>query len=75
MMENNNHLQGEIDGFWGDLKASKEQLSYEQQNYARKLKNGLGEEIISYLSKPENKSKWNVIKNKFIGLFKQKRED
>ena len=48
-MENNNHLQGEINGFWGDIKATEEQLSCERQNYARRLKNGLGEDIINYL--------------------------
>ena len=63
-MENNNHLQGEINGFWGDLKAIEEQLSYERQNYAEKLKNGLGESIINNLNNPPKPNKLDIFKFK-----------
>lgn len=49
---NNKHLEGELKAFWGDRKATEDKLSYEQKNYARRLKNGLGDDIISYLNNP-----------------------
>lgn len=64
-MTNSVHLQSEINGFWGDLKATEEQLSYEQQNYARRLKNGLGDDIINYLNKPPKPNIWKGFKMRF----------
>ena len=72
-MENNNHLQGEINGFWGDIKATEEQLSYERQNYARRLKNGLGEDIINYLDNPPKPNYWKGIKMKFLRWYYNKK--
>lgn len=61
-MENNKHLEGEIKGFWGDIKATEEQLSYERQNYAKSLKNGLGNDIIKYLNNPPKMTWWQRLK-------------
>lgn len=52
MAENDNHLQGEIDGFWGDIKATQQILFNERKNLANQLKNGLGNEIKKYLDNP-----------------------
>ena len=49
---NNIHLESEINGFYGDIKATEDILSYERENIARMLKNGLGDEIKSYLNNP-----------------------
>lgn len=49
---NNIHLENEINGFYGDIKATEDILSYERENIARMLKNGLGDEIKSYLNNP-----------------------
>lgn len=61
-MENNKHLESEIKGFWGDIKATEEQLSYERQNYAKTLKNGLGEDIINHLNNPPKMGWWQRLK-------------
>ena len=53
----NNQLNKEIDGFWGDKKESERELSYERNNYARRLKNGLGDDIINYLNNPPKPKK------------------
>ena len=42
----------QINGFWGDIKMTEEKLSYERENIARALKNGLGEDIKNYLDNP-----------------------
>ena len=68
-MENNKHLQGEIDGFWGDIKATQELLSYERESFAKTLKNGLGDDIKNYLSKPPKISKWMELKMKIKCWF------
>ena len=52
MMDNN--LEREINGFWGDIKATEDKLSYDRENYARTLKNGLGDDIINYLNNHQN---------------------
>ena len=49
---NDIHLESEIKGFYGDIKATEDILSYERENIARILKNGLGDEIISYIDNP-----------------------
>ena len=64
-MENDKHLQGEIDGFWGDIKATQEILSYERENLAKALKNGLGEEIKKNLSTPKKNNFFEKIKYLF----------
>lgn len=61
-MENNKHLESEINGLKGDLKNTQEVLSYEQQNYAKTLKNGLGEDILQYLNNPPKPNKWKGFK-------------
>ena len=58
----NNQLNKEIDGFWGDKKESERELSYERNNYARRLKNGLGDDIINYLNNPPKPNKWKGFK-------------
>lgn len=49
---NDIHLEGEIKAFYGDLKATEDILSYERENLARRLKNGLGEEMKTYINNP-----------------------
>ena len=70
-MENDKHLQGEIDGFWGDIKATQELLSYERESLAETLKNGLGDDIKKYLKNPPKVSKWKQFKNKIKHWFKK----
>ena len=72
-MENNSHLQGEINGFWGDLKATEEILSYERKNYAERLKNGLGESMINYINNPPKPNKWKGLKMKFLRWWYNKK--
>lgn len=45
-------LESEIKGFYCDLKATEDILSYDRENIARMLKNGLGEEIKTYINNP-----------------------
>lgn len=59
---NNAHLEGEIKGFYGDLKATQETLSYERENLAKTLKNGLGEAMIEYLNNPPKPNRWKGLK-------------
>lgn len=61
-MDNNAHLEGEIKGFYGDLKATQESLSYQRETLAKTFKNGLGEEIRSYLINPPKPNKWKGLK-------------
>lgn len=61
---NNAHLEGEIKGFYGDLKATQETLSYERENLAKTLKNGLGEAMIEYLNNPPKPNRWKGLKMK-----------
>lgn len=68
-MDNDKHLQGEIDGFWGDIKATQEILSYERENLAKALKNGLGDNIKEYLTNPTKPSVWKRVKIKIKQLF------
>ena len=56
------HLEGEIKAFYGDIKATEEILSYERENLARALKNGLGDDIINYLNNPQKPNKWKRFK-------------
>jgi hypothetical protein len=65
-MENSSHLQGEINGFWGDIKATEEKLSYDRKNYAETLKNGLGNDIINYLNNPPKPNRWKGFKMKVM---------
>lgn len=59
---NNAHLEGEIKAFYGDIKATEDILSYERENLAKTLKNGLGEEIKNYLENPPKPSYWKGLK-------------
>lgn len=61
-MENTAHLESEIKGFWGDLKSTEQILSSDRENYARALKNGLGEDIINYINNPPKPNKWKGFK-------------
>jgi hypothetical protein len=58
------HLESELNGFWGDIKATEDKLTYDRENYARMLKNGLGDDIKTYLENPPKPSKWKTLKNK-----------
>lgn len=73
MMDNNNHLQGEIDGFWGDIKATEQILSYERENLANQLKNGFGDEIKNYLDNPPKLSGFDVFKLKVKRWWNKKK--
>ena len=68
-MENDKHLQGEIDGFWGDIKATQELLSYERESLAKALKDGLGEEIKKNLLIPKKNNFFEKIKYLFKRIF------
>lgn len=59
---NDIHLEGEIKAFYGDLKATEEILSYERENLAKSLKNGLGEDIKKYLDNPPKPNYWSGLK-------------
>lgn len=59
---NKQHLDGEIKAFYGDLKATEEILSYNRENLAKTLKNGLGEEIKRYLNNPPKPNYWKGFK-------------
>lgn len=59
-----NNLEREINGFWGDLKATEDKLSYDREDYARRLKNGLGDDIIGYLNNPPKPNYWKGLKMK-----------
>ncbi len=72
-MNNDTHLQGEIDAFWGDIRATEEKLSYDRQNYARRLKNGLGEDIRNYLKNPPKPNKWKGLKMKIKRWWNNKK--
>jgi hypothetical protein len=61
---NNAHLEGEIKAFYGDIKATEDILSYERENLARALKNGLGGEIVDYLNNPPKPNYWKGMKLK-----------
>ena len=65
MTENKAHLEGEIKGFYGDLKATEETLSYQRENLAKTLKNGAGEAMLSYLTNPPKPNKWKGFKIRF----------
>jgi hypothetical protein len=45
-------LESEIKAFYGDIKATEDILSYDRENIARMLKNGLGDEIKEYINNP-----------------------
>lgn len=57
-------LKNEIEKFWGDVKATEEQLFYERENYAKILKNGMGENIVNYINNPPKPNKWKGFKIK-----------
>lgn len=64
MSDNNAHLRSEIEGFYGDLKATEETLSYQRENLAKAFKNGLGEDIKTYLNNPPKPNYWKGLKMK-----------
>jgi hypothetical protein len=59
---NKPHLEGEIQAFYGDIKATEDILSYERENYAKTLKNGLGNDIINHLNNPPKPNHWKGFK-------------
>lgn len=63
-MENDKQLKNEIEKFWGDIKAMEEQLSYERQNYAKILKDGMGKNMVEYINNPPKPNRWKGIKLK-----------
>ena len=70
---NDAHLEGEIKAFYGDLKATEEILSYERENLARTLKNGLGEAIVGYLNNPPKPNRWKGFKMRFKRWWNNKK--
>lgn len=62
---NDKHLEGEINAFYGDIKATEELLSYERENLAKTLKNWLGEDIKNYINNPPKPNYWEGFKIKF----------
>lgn len=69
---NDAHLNGEIKAFWGDIAATQDKLLYERNDYARRLKNGLGEDIVRYLNTPiKNSSWWERMKKKVMRFIRK----
>jgi hypothetical protein len=57
-------LNKEINAFYGDIKATEDILSFEREDFARRLKNGLGDDIKDYLTNPPKPNYWNGFKIK-----------
>lgn len=55
-------IKNEINGFYNDVKISEQNLEHGRNAFAERLKNGLGDEMIDFLSKPQtqNVKKENV---------------
>lgn len=62
---NKAHLDGEIQAFYGDLKATEDMLLQSRENLAKTLKNGLGEDIKKYLNNPPKPNYWKGLKLRF----------
>lgn len=58
------HLEGEIKAFYGDKKTTSDILSYEREKFARMLKNGLGDDIKTYIDNPPKPNYWEGLKLK-----------
>ena len=57
-------IEDEIRGLKADIKAKEEAVAYEQEQFAKALKNGLGEQMINTLSKPSKISRFRAFKIK-----------
>lgn len=68
---NDIHLEGEIKAFYGDIKVTSDILSYERENFARTLKNGLGDDIKSYINNPPKPNYWMGMKIKINRWLKK----
>lgn len=67
------HLEGEIKAFYGDIKATSDVLSYERENFAKTLKNGLGDEIKKYIDNPPKPNYWSGLKLRFRRWWNNKK--
>lgn len=74
---NNAHLEGEIKAFYGEIKSTEEILSYERENLAKTLKNGLGEEIKTYLNNPPKPNYWSglILRLKRWWTYKKQKKE
>lgn len=68
-MESEVELLREIKGFRDDEKSGLVTISAEKENFARSLKNGLGEAMIEYLNNPPKPSLWTRIKRRIRRKF------
>ena len=68
-MESEVELLREIKGFRDDEKSGLVTISAEKENFAKSLKNGLGEAMIEYLNNPPKPSLWTRIKQRFRRKF------
>lgn len=68
-MDNPVHIKHEIQAFYGDIKSTESILSYERENFAKTLKNGLGEDIKNYLNNPQKPNHWKGMKIKIKRWF------
>lgn len=62
--------KNEINGFYKDVKISEENLEHGRNVFAELLKNGLGDEMIEFLTKPnpvivKKESVWSKLKKLF----------
>ena len=68
-MENETEILREIKGLRDDEKSGMITISAEKENFAKCLKNGLGEAMIEHLINPPKPSLWVRIKRWFRGRF------
>lgn len=60
----------EIKGLRDDEKSGTITILAEKENFAKSLKNGLGEAMIDYLNNPPKPSLWTKIKRRIRYIFK-----
>lgn len=68
-MENEVEILREIKGLRDDEKSGMVTISAEKENFARSLKNGLGEAMIEYLNNPPRPNLWVRLKRRFRKKF------
>jgi hypothetical protein len=60
----------EIKGLRDDEKSGLITITAEKENFAKSLKNGLGEAMIEYLNNPPKPSLWTRLKRRIRNIFK-----
>lgn len=70
-MENEGDIWREIKGLRDDEKSGMITITTEKENFAKSLKNGLGEAMIEHLINPPKPSKWVCFKRWFRKKFQK----